>query len=138
MRCLKAKIIEIINEDVNFNQLYKLIISVVRVGFVTAVNLMIYTNGFTIMRDGRKLTCYCRVVPFAYQSGTSIKERTRVHPMANKKLKCNLHMASLSAVRLDAELKSFYERKVAEGKSKMSILNAVKNKLLAKSGSSCE
>ncbi len=52
--------------------------------------------------------------------------------MANKKLKCNLHMASLSAIKLDIDLKIYYERKVAEGKNKMSILNAVKNKLLAR------
>ncbi len=41
-------------------------------------------------------------------------------------------MASLTAVKLDADLKGYYERKVAEGKNKMSILNAVKNKLLAR------
>ena len=52
--------------------------------------------------------------------------------MANKKLKCNLHMASLSAVRLDNELKAYYERKISQGKPKMSVLNAVKCKLLAR------
>ena len=41
-------------------------------------------------------------------------------------------MASLTAVKLDADLKAYYERKVAEGKNKMSVLNAVKNKLLAR------
>ncbi len=41
-------------------------------------------------------------------------------------------MASLTAVKLDADLKTYYERKVGEGKSKMSVLNAVKNKLLAR------
>lgn len=35
-------------------------------------------------------------------------------------------------VKLDADLKACYERKVAEGKSKLSVLNAVKNKLLAR------
>jgi hypothetical protein len=44
----------------------------------------------------------------------------------------NLHMASLSAVKMDADLKHYYERKVAEGKRKLSVLNAVKNKLLAR------
>lgn len=52
--------------------------------------------------------------------------------MANRKVKCNLHMASLTAVKLDADLKKYYERKIAEGKNKMSVLNAVKNKLLAR------
>ena len=38
----------------------------------------------------------------------------------------------MSAVKLDADLKAYYERKVAEGKNKLSVLNAVKNKLLAR------
>jgi len=84
------------------------------------------------MNDARKLACYCGVAPFEYSSGTSIKGKTRVHHMANKKLKCNLHMASLTAIKLDEEIKTYYERKVAEGKSKLSVLNAVKNKLLAR------
>src|SRR5665647_1202707 len=128
----EAKIIEIINEDDNLKQLYKLITSVVGIGFVTAINLLVYTNGFTVMKDARKLACYCGVAPFEYSSGSSIRGRTKVHFMANKKLKCNLHMASLTAVKLDSDLKAYYERKVAEGKSKLSVLNAVKNKLLAR------
>ena len=128
----EAKIMEIINEDDNLKQLYKLVTSVVGIGFVTAINLLVYTNGFTVLKDARKLACYCGVAPFEYSSGSSIRGRTQVHFMANKKLKCNLHMASLSAVKLDADLKAYYERKVAEGKSKLSVLNAVKNKLLAR------
>jgi len=41
-------------------------------------------------------------------------------------------MASLSAVKVDADLKAYYERKILEGKNKMSVLNAVRNKLLAR------
>ena len=41
-------------------------------------------------------------------------------------------MASLSAIKLDPDLKAYYERKVAEGKNKMSVLNAVRNKLIAR------
>jgi len=132
LKNLEAKIIDIVNEDDNLKLLFKLITSVVGIGFVTAINLLIHTNGFTVMNDTRKLACYCGVAPFEYSSGSSIRGRTKVHYMANKKLKCNLHMASLSAVKLDADLKAYYERKVAEGKSKLSVLNAVKNKLLAR------
>lgn len=132
LKNVEGKIVEIVNGDENLKQLYKLITSVVGIGFVTAINLLIYTNGFTVMKDARKLACYCGVAPFEYSSGTSVRGRTKVHFMANKKLKCNLHMASLSAVKLDTDLKTYYERKVAEGKSKLSVLNAVKNKLLAR------
>lgn len=132
MKSVEGKIIEIVNSDENLKKLYKIITSVIGIGFVTAINLIIHTNGFTIMNDSRKLACYCGVAPFEYTSGTSVKGKTKVHYMANKKLKCNLHMASLSAVKLDVDLKNYYERKVLEGKSKMSVLNAVKNKLLAR------
>ena len=129
---IEKKIIAILYEDEKLSKKYELAKSVVGIGFVTAINLMIYTNGFTQMNDVRKLACYCGVAPFEYSSGSSVRGKTKVHFMANKKLKCNLHMASLTAVKLDHDLKLYYERKVAEGKNKMSVLNAVRNKLLAR------
>jgi transposase len=132
LKNIEAGIIQIVNDDENLRQLYKLITSVVGIGFVTAINLIVYTNAFTVLKETRKLACYCGVAPFEYSSGSSIRGKTKVHCMANKKLKCNLHMASLSAIKLDSDLKAYYERKVAEGKNKMSVLNAVKNKLLAR------
>jgi transposase len=132
LKKIEAEILSLIEKDESLNKLYLLITSVVGIGFVTAVNLIIHTNEFTFLNDSRKLACYCGVAPFVHQSGTSIRGKTRVHPMANKKLKTNLHMASLTAVKLDHDLKAYYQRKVAEGKSKLSVLNAVKCKMLAR------
>jgi transposase len=132
LKNLEANIHQILNEDDNLKNLFKLITSVVGIGFVTAINLLIHTNGFTMIKDTRKLACYCGVAPFEYSSGKSIRGKTRVHHMANKKLKSNLHMASLTAIKKDKEIKAYYERKVAEGKNKMSVLNAVRNKLIAR------
>ena len=41
-------------------------------------------------------------------------------------------MASLTGIKLDEGLKNYYNRKVQEGKNKMSVLNAIRNKLVAK------
>ena len=41
-------------------------------------------------------------------------------------------MCALVAVRYDKELKDYYERKVAEGKPKMLVINNVRGKLLAR------
>ena len=49
---------------------------------------------------------------------------------ANKALKKLLHMASMAALSTDRELKAYYLRKVAEGKNKMLVLNAIRNKIL--------
>ena len=132
LAAVESQIMQTVGQDENLKQLYKIITSVVGIGFVTAVNLMVHTHGFSAVNDARKLACYCGVAPFEYSSGTSIRGKTKVHRMANEKIKCNLHMASLAAIKHDAGLKQYYERKVAEGKNKMSVLNAVKCKLLAR------
>ena len=132
IKAIEQQITNLMKQDQSLNHLFKLVSSVIGIGFVTATNLIIHTNEFTILNDSRKLACYCGVAPFPHQSGTSIRGKTRVSHMANKKLKTNLHMAALTAVKFDMELKTYYERKVAEGKHKMSVLNAVKSKLLAR------
>lgn len=80
--------------------------------------------------DSRKLACYSGVAPFVYQSGTSIRGKTGVSKFANGELKRTLHMAAISSVQHNPELHEYYQRKVQEGKNKMSVINAVRNKLL--------
>lgn len=100
------------------------------IGPVTAVALLVYTKGFTSFHNAKELACYCGVVPFMKQSGTSVRFKPCVSPFANKKLKKLLHLCALSAIKNDIELRTYFERKVAEGKNKMSVINAVRNKLV--------
>jgi hypothetical protein len=39
-------------------------------------------------------------------------------------------MAALSAIKMKGELRDYFERKVAEGKNKMTVLNAVRAKII--------
>ena len=63
-------------------------------------------------------------------SGSSIRGKTKVHSMANKTLKTSLHMCALSSIRNNATMKEYYQRKVKQGKNKMCVINAIRNKLL--------
>ena len=45
-------------------------------------------------------------------------------------LKSTLHLVAISSTQYVPELKQYYIRKVAEGKKKMSVINAIRNKLL--------
>lgn len=107
--------------------------SIPGVGSQTALFLIIYSNCFHNFENWRQMACYAGVAPFPYQSGTSIHGRTKVSHLAQKKLKSLLNMAALTAVKYDKELSIYYAKKVAEGKNKMSVLNAVRCKLLARS-----
>ncbi|HEV8081690.1 MAG TPA: transposase [Chitinophagaceae bacterium] len=104
--------------------------SIKGIGPVTAVALLAYTKGFTIFANAKELACYCGVVPFTKRSGTSIRFKSTVSPHANKKLKKLLHLCALSVIKNDKEIQAYFERKVAEGKNKMCIINAVRNKLV--------
>jgi transposase len=120
----------LIKEDENLNKIYLQITSVPGIGKVTGLFLICFTNEFTMYSTPRQLACYAGVVPFEYTSGKSVRAKPKVHYMANKKLKKQLHMCALSAIAHDFEIKEYYNRKVEEGKSKMLVINNVRNKLI--------
>jgi transposase len=124
------QILYFISEDETLKQKYDLMLSVKGVGKVLATMLLVYTHGFNRLSDSRKLACYSGVAPFVYESGTSIKNKTGVSKFANNELKKVLHMAAISSVQHNPELHDYFQRKVQEGKNKMSVINAVRNKLL--------
>ena len=128
LKNIEDEIQKIINSDQQLKQMYELMLSVVGVGHVTALQLIVHTNEMTLVDNPRSLACHCGVAPFERSSGL-FKGKARVSHVANKRLKTALHMAALSAMKLDTDLKIYYERKVAEGKSKMSVINAIRNKL---------
>jgi transposase len=109
---------------------YQLMCSVIGIGFATGVHILIATENFTRFTDARKFICYCGVAPFEHSSGTSIRGKTRVSHLANKKIKSLLTMAATSAIQHDPELKEKYQQKVKGGKNKMSAINMIRAKLL--------
>ena len=119
------------NNDVIKDQ-YKLIQSVPGVGKQTAIQLIVITRCFTAFSSWRKLACYAGIAPFEYSSGTSIRGKTKVSPLANKKLKATLNLAALSAKKYDTQLKEYYERKIKEGKNGMLVMNAIRCKIISR------
>jgi transposase len=127
---IEAMITKIITEDQAINTNYELIKSVPGIGHLTAVYIICCTNNFAAKPSGKQLASYAGVVPFEHSSGTSIKGRNKVHKMANKELKKMLHLCALTAIKYYPEFKQYFDRKKAEGKNGMMVLNAIRNKLL--------
>jgi transposase len=110
----------------------KWVTSVPGVGSVTALNVIVATGEFERIKEAKKFACYAGVAPFEYSSGSSVRGKTKVSKLANMTLKKLLHMGAMSAIQWCEELKLFYQRKVAQGKNKMSVINAVRNKLISR------
>lgn len=127
---IEALITKTIKQDEELNNKIQLIQSVSGIGTVTATALLVYTKGFTAFKNAKELACYCGVVPFNKTSGSSVKYKPSVSPFANMKLKKLLHLCAMSAIQNNKEMKQYFEKKVKEGKNKMSVINAVRNKLI--------
>lgn len=129
---LERKMLEVIEKDHDLEKNYRMVTSVIGIGQFTASYILVCTNNFQRFETWRKFACYCGTAPFEYSSGTSIRGRTKVHHLANREIKSLLFMCAMNAIKFDGELRKYYRRRVEEGKSKMSTLNIIKNKLLAR------
>ncbi len=127
---IEQLIIKTVKQDAEITKKIQQVQSIKGIGEVTAVAFFVYTKGFTTFNNAKELACYCGVVPFSKRSGISIRFKPTVSPHANKKLKKLLHLCALSAIKNDKEIQAYFERKIAQGKNKMSVINAVRNKLV--------
>jgi transposase len=120
---------DLIQGDEKLHQLNEYITSVDAVGLITSANVLVTTNEFLNISEARQYACYAGVAPFKDESG-KVKKKQKVSHKANKKMKKLFHLLAMSAIRMKGEMKSYYERKLAEGKNKMSVLNAIRNKII--------
>lgn len=110
----------------------KLLQSIGGVGPIVSAYMICSTANFKKFGCARKFNCYAGLAPFKYESGTSIRARSRVSHLANKQAKTLLNLAASSAIQHDPEMKQYYQRRVRDGKGKMSCLNIVRAKLVSR------
>lgn len=130
VKAIESEVIGLIKDDDKLKRMYYIITSINGIGLVTASYILVTTNEFININNPKKYACYSGVVPFEHTSGTSVRGRNRVSHVANKSIKTLLHLAALSTVKVPGDIQDYYNRKVAEGKNKMSVLNAIRNKLI--------
>lgn len=127
---IEQQVMSLIKSDESLFKNYKLATSVIGVAFVIGSYMMVTTNNFTSFNNGREYACYSGIAPFAYKSGSSIKGKTKVSNLANKKIKAILSNGANSAAKWDPEIKKYYNRKLAQGKDHQLIINSIKCKLV--------
>lgn len=134
LECIEAKIEELAANDERIAHQTELLRSIDGIGKWIALYMVVSTNCFTRFENARQFNCYAGLAPFVYTSGKSIHSKARVSQRANKQLKALLHLAALSAAThmKSGEYKEYYERRCAEGKHPMCVLNVVRAKLVGR------
>ncbi|WP_269225263.1 transposase [Flavobacterium eburneipallidum] len=129
---IEKRIQEVIKKNDKLETQNKLIQTIPGIGKQTALYFIIATKGFSAFTSWRKFACYSGVAPFEYSSGSSIKGRTKVNHMADKKMKSLLQMCAMTTLKYDPQLKEYYTKKKGEGKNAMLVLNNIRCKLISR------
>lgn len=128
---IEIEIQRLIREDQKLSRQYRLINSIKGVGPQTATIMIVLTKGFTSFQNWRKFASYSGIAPFPNQSGTFVG-KTKTNSLANKRIKSLLTMCAGVAIQYNSEMKLYYEKRVSEGKNKMSTMNIIRNKLVSR------
>lgn len=128
---IEAELERLIKEDQKLSRQYHLIKSIKGIGPQTAAMMIVLTKGFTSFQNWRKFASYAGIAPFPNQSGIFVG-RTKTSKLANKRIKSLLTMCAGVAIQYNTEMKLYYEKRVSEGKNKMSTMNIVRNKLISR------
>jgi len=109
-----------------FNQLK----SIPGMGSKTSLLLIVISGGFSKFNNHKQLASYVGISPRIFESGTSVKGKSKICKMGMSKIRALLYMCAWSAKRCNETCKALYDRLVEKGKSKKLALIAVVNKLL--------
>lgn len=132
VKAIENEVTELIISSPELEKSNNLLQSITGIALVNATMMILCTNNFEGITNARSFACYCGVAPFEYSSGSSIRGKTKVSHLANKKMKTDLTNAARSAVVHDPEMRIYYKRKRAEGKAYGTVMNAVKFKIITR------
>lgn len=125
---IELRLLELVKQDQQ-HQL-TLLKSIPGMGVKTALFLIVITDGFKKFETASQLCSYVGITPIIRESGSSVRGRSRISKVGNKKLRNLLFLCAFSACKQNKACRDIYERIVAKGKSKKLALIAVANKLL--------
>ncbi|MFH7014599.1 IS110 family transposase, partial [Flavobacterium sp. FlaQc-52] len=125
---IENKMIAIIKD--HHNELFKQLKSIPGIGRKTAMLLIVISGGFTKFNNARQLSSYVGISPRIFESGTSVKGKSKICKMGMSRIRAMLYVCSWSAKKYNTACKELYDRLVEKGKAKKIALIAVANKLL--------
>jgi transposase len=113
-----------------FGPTISLIVSIPGVGLLLAANLLTLSDGFTKPLEPRSIASHLGICPLPFQSGTSVKRRSRSRGIGHSILRKLLYLAAMNLRTHQPAFKHYFLRKKEQGKSGALLLNNIENRLL--------
>lgn len=98
-------------------------------GRIYGYHFCLVTEGFRQV-NYRNLAGYLGICPHEYESGTSVYKKPTSDRKGPERMRKQLYLSAMAAIRKNSPYRAYYERKKAEGKPHRLILNNLANKIL--------
>lgn len=128
LKAIEESLLELVKKE--HQQQITLLKSIPGLGIKTILFLIVVTDGFSKFENASQLCSYAGITPIERSSGSSVRGKSRISKVGNKRLRNLLFMCSFTACQYNKACKDQYQRIVNKGKSKKLALLAVSNKLL--------
>ena len=132
VKAIEKSIMEAINSNEKIKQNYNLITTIPGIGLVNAINTIISTCNFTKFQTARQYAKFCCICPLSNEYGISVRGGDHISKKGHNELKTDLTEAARSTIIHNSQMKAYYQRKRAQGKSHGCVMNAIKFKLVCR------
>lgn len=107
-----------------------LITSIPGIAAATAAAILAEIRDLSAFENADQLAAFAGLTPSEFSSGSSVHGKPRLSKIGNRNLRQVLYMPALVARRYNPLIRTFCERLLAKGKSKMATIGAAMHKLL--------
>lgn len=130
LKSIDKKIDELISENENWQENIELATSIKGIGKIVCLWMLVYSKNFSEEYNARKFASLAGVAPFEISSGSSIRGGFHVNCYSHRQLKGLFHIAAMTAIKFNPQMKEYFDRKKKEGKKGFVAMNNIKNKLI--------
>ena len=127
---IEQSIKELCESNEKFKKQVTLLCSVPGIANHSAIRLLAYGKTSLITHSKKELTAHAGLAPSHKQSGISVRGKSSISKMGNKKLRSTLFMPALVAIIHNPIIKKHYQNLLNKGKPKKLALIACMRKLL--------
>jgi transposase len=126
---IEKQLRDVVKAHANFRAPVDALTEVRGIGFLTAVSLIAKLPA-NRLRSAKAAAAHVGLSPREWQSGTSVRGKTRICKTGNASLRRDLYMPALVAMRFNPILMAFAQRLREKGKPSKVIIAAVMRKLV--------
>jgi len=125
---------KLIDEHINNSPTLKrdrdLLITIPGIAATTAAKILAELPEVTQFNSAASAAKYAGMTPSQFESGTSVRKKTRMFKAGNRRLKTALYMPAMTAIRYNEPVKQIFQRLKGKGHTGISALGAAMRKLL--------